>query len=191
MPPLQKQRKLRSEVALGLAPLAGARFRRNFLYCAVSLWGSHQRSKMRLLSKLLKNLTNFRTWGEAQSSIRIQEGPPTRTVRMISDSAGTAARPGDRCLGNKIKRLAQGDGKLAALPDLEAASDIHVRARSQEVGVEARRLPIVHGVRRAAPDEGAHRQNQNGAPHRRGLGPIGAPSVAHVVCRPWFRTRAS
>ena len=32
---------------------------------------------MRLVSKPLENLANFRSWREAQSSIRIQEGPPS------------------------------------------------------------------------------------------------------------------
>ena len=51
-------------------------FSRNFLHYAVSLYGSQQRRKLRLVSKLLKDFANFCTWREAQSSIRIQEGPP-------------------------------------------------------------------------------------------------------------------
>ncbi len=40
--------------------------------------GSQQRSKISLVSNLLKNIANFRAWREAQSSIRVQEGPPSK-----------------------------------------------------------------------------------------------------------------
>ena len=78
-----------SEISLGLARYQGARFRRNFLHYAVSLWGSQHRSKMLLVSKLLKDFANFRAWREAQSSISIQEGPQ-RVPWTLSEKIGSA-----------------------------------------------------------------------------------------------------
>jgi hypothetical protein len=46
-----------------------------FALCGMIV-GSQQRNKMRIVSKLLKDIANFRAWREAQSSIRVQEGPP-------------------------------------------------------------------------------------------------------------------
>jgi hypothetical protein len=53
-----------------------------FALCGIIV-GGQQRSKMRLVSKLLKDFANFRTWHEAQSSIRIQEGPPKISSRVF------------------------------------------------------------------------------------------------------------
>jgi hypothetical protein len=66
--------------------------------------------------KLLKNFANFRAWREAQSSIRIQEGPPTQASRRIFRSAAIAARTECVFLRNQIKRLAERDGKVTGLP---------------------------------------------------------------------------
>jgi DNA topoisomerase IB len=51
---------------------------RNFLPYVASWAASQQRSKVCFAPNLFKNLANFVGWREAQSSIRIQEGPPKK-----------------------------------------------------------------------------------------------------------------
>src|SRR5258708_25655980 len=46
---------------------------------------AQQRRKIRFVSKLLKDFANFRTWREAQSSIRIQEGPPDNKLNSLDN----------------------------------------------------------------------------------------------------------
>jgi len=66
---------LASELRLGA--VSGGKIQTEFFALCGIIIGSQQRSNMRLVSKLLKDFASFRTWREAQSSIRIQEGPPT------------------------------------------------------------------------------------------------------------------
>jgi hypothetical protein len=56
------------------------------------IMGGQQRRKMRLVSKPFKDFANFRAWRETQSSIRIQEGPPSK----IRDLAGGKNSAEDR-----------------------------------------------------------------------------------------------
>ena len=74
-----------SELRLGA--VSGGKIQTEFFALCGIIVGSQQRSKMRLVSKLLKDFANFRTWREAQSSIRIQEGPPRKILLFIQTLA--------------------------------------------------------------------------------------------------------